>query len=63
MSTENQIEDNLIQQLIGLKYSYRPDIIDRKTLEQNFKAKFEALNRVHLSENEFFSLTGRNHQP
>jgi type I restriction enzyme, R subunit len=56
MSTENQIEDNLIKQLKELKYSYRPDIVDRKTLEQNFKAKFEALNRVHLSENEFLRL-------
>ena len=41
MSKENQIELNLIEQLKGLKYSYRPDIVDRKTLEQNFKAKFE----------------------
>ena len=56
MSKENQIELNLIEQLKGLKYSYRPDIVDRKTLEQNFKAKFEELNRVHLSDNEFLRL-------
>lgn len=56
MSKENQIEDNLIQQLTELKYIYRPDIVDRKTLEQNFKTKFEALNRVRLSDNEFFRL-------
>ncbi len=56
MSKENQIELNLIEQLEGLKYSYRPDIVDRKTLEQNFKAKFEMLNRVHLSDNEFLRL-------
>lgn len=56
MSKENQIEGNLIQQLTELKYIYRPDIVDRKTLEQNFKTKFEALNRVRLSENEFLRL-------
>jgi len=56
MSKENQIEENLIEQLKGLKYTYRPDIVDRKTLEQNFKTKFEALNRVRLSENEFLRL-------
>jgi type I restriction enzyme, R subunit len=56
MSKENQIEDNLIEQLKELKYIYRPDIVDRKTLEQNFKDKFETLNRVRLSENEFLRL-------
>jgi type I restriction enzyme R subunit len=56
MSSENQIEESLIKQLTELKYIYRPDIIDRKTLEQNFKTKFEALNRVRLSENEFLRL-------
>lgn len=56
MSKENQIEENLIEQLKGLKYVHRPDIVDRKTLEQNFKAKFEELNRVHLTDNEFLRL-------
>ena len=56
MSKENQIEESLIKQLTELKYSYRPEIVDRKTLEQNFKTKFEALNRVRLSENEFLRL-------
>lgn len=56
MSKEHQIEENLIKQLTELKYNYRPDIVDRKTLEQNFKAKFEALNRVHLSHGEFIRL-------
>ncbi len=56
MSKENQIELNLIDQLKGLKYTHRPDIVDRKTLEQNFKTKFEALNRVRLSDNEFLRL-------
>jgi len=56
MTKEYQIEENLIKQLIELKYNYRPDIVDRKTLEQNFKTKFEALNRVNLSESEFLRL-------
>ncbi len=56
MTTENQIEQLFIEQLKGLKYIYRPDIIDRKTLEQNFKTKFEALNRVRLSDSEFLRL-------
>ncbi|MCB9051641.1 MAG: type I restriction endonuclease subunit R [Lewinellaceae bacterium] len=56
MTKEHQIEENLIKQLTELKYTHRPDIVDRQTLEQNFKAKFEALNRVRLSENEFLRL-------
>lgn len=56
MAKENQIEENLIRQLTELKYKHRPDIVDRKTLEQNFKTKFEALNRVRLLDSEFLRL-------
>ncbi|PKP02921.1 MAG: DEAD/DEAH box helicase [Bacteroidetes bacterium HGW-Bacteroidetes-6] len=56
MVKEYHIEEKLINQLTELKYNYRPDIVDRKTLEQNFKAKFEELNRVHLTDNEFLRL-------
>ncbi len=56
MYKEYLTEENLIKQLVDLKYVYRPDIIDRKTLEQNFKTKFEELNRVRLSESEFLRL-------
>ena len=56
MTKEHNIEKYLIEQLKGLKYTHRPDIVDRKTLEQNFKTKFEALNRVCLSESEFLRL-------
>lgn len=56
MSKEYQIEEKLIEQLKGLKYIYRPDIVDRKTLEQNFKEKFQVLNRVRLSDSEFLRL-------
>lgn len=57
MTKEIQTEENLVKQLTEeLKYTYRPDIVDRKTLEENFKAKFEALNRVRLTEYEFLRL-------
>jgi type I restriction enzyme, R subunit len=56
MSTEAQIEQALITKLTDLKYSYRPDIRDRATLEQNFRTKFEALNRVNLTDAEFARL-------
>ena len=56
MIKENTIEKNFIKQLSELKYTYRPDIVDRKTLEQNFKEKFETLNRVRLTDNEFARL-------
>ncbi len=56
MIKENTIEKNLIKQLTDLKYTYRPDIVDRKTLEQNFRENFENLNRVHLTDNEFSRL-------
>jgi len=56
MIKENKIEANFIKQLTDLKYTYRPDIIDRKALEQNFKEKFESLNRVRLTDNEFARL-------
>jgi type I restriction enzyme R subunit len=53
MTREHQIEQGLIAKLTDLKYTYRPDIRDRDTLEMNFREKFEALNRVHLTEGEF----------
>jgi type I restriction enzyme, R subunit len=63
MNKESHIEESLIKQLSELKYTYRPDIVDRKTLEQNFKTKFEALNRVRLSDNEFLRLREEIIQP
>lgn len=52
-TTENQIERDLIDTLKDLKYAYRPDIRDRAALEANFREKFEALNRVRLTDSEF----------
>ena len=53
---EDHIEHGFIGKLQGLKYEYRPDITDRAALEKNFREKFEALNRVHLTEGEFARL-------
>ena len=53
---EDGIEYGFIGTLQGLKYEYRPDITDRASLEQNFREKFEALNRVSLTDSEFARL-------
>lgn len=53
---EQDIERQLLEKLADLKYSDRPDIRDRDTLEANFRAKFEALNRVRLTDHEFARL-------
>ncbi|MBW2108092.1 MAG: type I restriction endonuclease subunit R [Deltaproteobacteria bacterium] len=53
MTKEQEIEQSLIENLQDLKYIHRPDIRDREALEQNFREKFEALNRVRLTDAEF----------
>ena len=53
---EQDIEQKLLEKLKDLKYAYRSDIRDRDALEQNFRKKFEALNRVHLTDSEFSRL-------
>ena len=52
-TSENKIEQELISTLRDLKYTYRPDIRDRQALEANFRKKFNELNRVTLTDNEF----------
>src|SRR4051812_1196407 len=53
IAPERHLEEALVTKLQDLKYEYRPDIRDRATLEANFREKFEALNRVTLTEGEF----------
>ena len=53
---EEQIEYGFVGKLQSLKYEYRADIRDRASLERNFREKFEALNRVNLSDSEFARL-------
>lgn len=53
MTAEKKLEDDLIKKLIELKYSYRPDIRDVAALNQNFRVKFNELNQVTLTDDEF----------
>lgn len=53
---EDGIEYGFVSKLQGLKYEYRSDITNRAALEANFREKFEALNRVHLTDGEFTRL-------
>ncbi len=53
---EEHVEYGFIGTLQKLKYAYRADIRDRAALESNFREKFEALNRVNLSNSEFARL-------
>ncbi|MBL9008813.1 MAG: type I restriction endonuclease subunit R [Myxococcales bacterium] len=53
---ESQLEEQLVEKLVGLKYEYRPSIRNRAALEKNFREKFEALNRVRLTDAEFARL-------
>nr|QVQ59688.1 type I restriction endonuclease subunit R [Enterobacter cloacae complex sp.] len=53
MTKEQQIEKELIAKLKDLKYIHRDDIHDKASLEENFRKKFETLNRVNLSDAEF----------
>jgi type I restriction enzyme, R subunit len=53
ITPERQLEEALVTKLRDFKYEYRPDIRDRAKLEENFKEKFEALNRVTLTDGEF----------
>ena len=53
---EADIEYGLVGKLQDLKYTYRPDIRDLNALEQNFREKFEKLNRVDLTDSEFEKL-------
>lgn len=50
---ERELEEELVAKLCDLKYEYRPDIRDRAKLEENFRKKFEKLNRVTLTDGEF----------
>ncbi len=55
---EEHVEYGFIGKLQELKYEYRDDIHDRAGLEKNFRQKFEALNRVKLTEAEFARVLG-----
>ncbi|MGN6342221.1 MAG: N-6 DNA methylase [Ginsengibacter sp.] len=56
IASESKIEYGFIGKLTDLKYTYRSDIRDRNAFEQNFRKKFDSLNRVHLTDTEFARL-------
>ncbi len=56
MVNEPEIEYGFVGKLTDLKYTYRSDIRNRYALEQNFRKKFETLNRVNLTDAEFARL-------
>ncbi len=57
MTKENKIEKDFIRNLAkDLKYIYRDDIRTNSALEANFREKFQELNKVNLSDNEFSRL-------
>ena len=49
---EREPEESLLAGLRGLNCEYRRDSRDRATPETNFREKFEALNRVKLTDGE-----------
>ena len=53
ITPERDLEEALVAKLQDLKYEYRPDIRDRAALETNFREKFDALNRIRLTDSEF----------
>lgn len=55
-SLEKGLEEAFVAKLRDLKYEHRPDIRDRAALEKNFREKFQALNKVNLTDGEFTRL-------
>lgn len=60
IQSEAQLEQQFIEKLQELKYTYRSDIHDLDALERNFREKFERLNFVSLSDDEFRKLLQEN---
>lgn len=60
IQSEAQLEQQFLEKLQELKYTYRRDIHDLDALERNFRQKFEKLNMVSLSDTEFRKLLQEN---
>lgn len=58
-SSENNLEDALIEKLLELKYTNK-NITDIDSLNANFREKFNELNQVQLTDNEFQRLLEEN---
>lgn len=56
--SEAQLEQRLIDQLVGLGYEYAREVTDEPSLIRNLRCQLEALNDYHFSDlewNRFFS--------
>ena len=60
IQSETQLEQQFLEKLQEMKYTYRSDIRDLDALERNFRQKFERLNFVTLSDEEFRKLLQEN---
>lgn len=60
IKSEAQLEQQFIEKLQELNYTYRKDIHTLDALERNFREKFERLNYVTLSDDEFRKLLQEN---
>jgi type I restriction enzyme R subunit len=60
IQSEAHLEQQFLEKLQELKYTYRSDIHNLDALEKNFREKFERLNFVSLSDNEFRKLLQEN---
>lgn len=60
IQSEAQLEQQFLEKLQEMKYTYRSDIRDLDALENNFRQKFERLNFVTLSDDEFRKLLQEN---
>lgn len=60
IQSEAQFEQQFLDKLKEMGYSYRSDIRDLDSLEKNFREKFERLNFVSLSDDEFRKLLQEN---
>jgi len=56
MAKENDIEKAFIDKLQTLHYTYRQDIHNAEARNNNFRIKFNTLNKVTLTDNEFSRL-------
>ena len=57
IQSEAQLEQQFLDKLQELKYTYRSDIRDLDALEKNFRQKFERLNFVSLSDALYHELS------
>lgn len=60
IQSEAQLEEQFLEKLQEMKYTYRSDIRNLDALESNFRQKFERLNFVSLSDDEFRKLLQEN---